>query len=161
MIEVWKNVPSITSLQASSLGRIRRFDNGHIYKQHINKHGYLKMRHSINGKRKEHRVHRLVCEAFHGCSDLFVLHADGDKRNNKPSNLYWGTQKQNIKDREKHGNTMRHDKHYARVINKKTAKRIKGLLSKGFTAGEVEKMTGVAYHIIYDIKRGKTWNKID
>ena len=50
-------------------------------------------------KGKTYRVARLVCEAFHGPPPLgkpFCLHDDEDSRNNKPGNLLWGTQKENL-----------------------------------------------------------------
>jgi hypothetical protein len=50
-------------------------------------------------KGKTHRVHVLVCEAFHGPNpfpEAVVLHMDEVGSNNKSSNLEWGTQKQNM-----------------------------------------------------------------
>lgn len=48
---------------------------------------------------KTYRVARLVCEAFHGPAPddkPYCLHRDENARNNKPGNLYWGTQKENL-----------------------------------------------------------------
>lgn len=45
------------------------------------------------------KVHQLVCEAFHGpkpFSRAVVIHKDENSLNNKPSNLTWGTQKENL-----------------------------------------------------------------
>ena len=45
------------------------------------------------------KIARLVCEAFHGPAPegkLYVLHRDENSRNNRPDNLYWGTQKENL-----------------------------------------------------------------
>jgi len=45
------------------------------------------------------KVHRAVCEAFHGPSPFdgaVVIHLDEDALNNRPSNLKWGTQKENL-----------------------------------------------------------------
>lgn len=36
-----------------------------------------------------------------------VRHLDGDKRNTAPSNLVWGTARENAADRERHGRTAR------------------------------------------------------
>lgn len=49
-------------------------------------------------KGKTYKVHRLVCEAFHGPapSKSVCMHLDESSRNNKPNNLAWGTQKQNL-----------------------------------------------------------------
>lgn len=47
---------------------------------------------------KTHRVAPLVCEAFHGPSPAghVCMHLDENSRNNRPENLAWGTQKQNL-----------------------------------------------------------------
>lgn len=58
-----------------------------------------KGRFHITYRRRTYRVHRLVCEAFHGPAPdgkPNVLHRDEDGRNNKPINLKWGTQKENL-----------------------------------------------------------------
>jgi len=52
---------------------------------------------SFNGK--TYKVHRLVCEAFNGAPpfpDAVCMHIDEDYKNNKPENLAWGTQKENL-----------------------------------------------------------------
>jgi hypothetical protein len=46
------------------------------------------------------KVHRAVCEAFHGPAPdgmPYVLHIDEDAHNNRPENLKWGTQKENLR----------------------------------------------------------------
>jgi len=48
---------------------------------------------------KNYKVHRLVCEAFHGLAPdekMVVIHKDENALNNRPSNLRWGTQKENL-----------------------------------------------------------------
>jgi hypothetical protein len=45
------------------------------------------------------KVHRAVCEAFHGeppFAGAVVIHNDEDAHNNRPENLKWGTQKENM-----------------------------------------------------------------
>jgi hypothetical protein len=44
-------------------------------------------------------VHRLVCLAFHGLPPVDKsgsLHKDENALNNRPENLYWGDQKNNL-----------------------------------------------------------------
>jgi hypothetical protein len=53
----------------------------------------------INGLGKTFKVARLVCEAFHGPPPVeraVVMHLDDDPGNNRPENLKWGTQKENL-----------------------------------------------------------------
>jgi hypothetical protein len=45
------------------------------------------------------KIARLVCEAFHGeapADKTYCLHIDENSRNNRPENLKWGTQKENL-----------------------------------------------------------------
>jgi len=114
-IEVWKPVPSKPGLWASSWGRIilpvREYlmPNGGFRRtlpaptygtktkaSKTARHVYMGLANKHFGNMK---VHRLVCEAFHGAALLdkaVVVHLDEDATNNRPENLRWGTQKENL-----------------------------------------------------------------
>jgi len=50
-------------------------------------------------KLKNYKVHRLVCEAFHGSppsENSVVIHINECATDNRPCNLKWGTQKENL-----------------------------------------------------------------
>lgn len=120
-------------------GSFRRYfkyfisETGHVYsttgwrghssrpmRQSLNKDGYKYVRLTIDGRRIKFRVHKLVCELFHGLppSGLYeVCHIDGDKLNNCAANLRWGTRKDNAADRELHGRTSRGTKHSEFIKN--------------------------------------------
>ena len=104
--EIWKRVPSLPLFWASSWGRIKTEDYVHIMP-----HGGTCVRRIsptygsradgrmvVLFRRKTYKVHSLVCEAFHGKrpDGLKCLHIDENFRNNKPCNLKWGTQKENL-----------------------------------------------------------------
>jgi hypothetical protein len=112
MKEVWKLVPGLgREIKASSLGRIiiadykRRVSiprlgrirvggTGKIYKRRI-----INLRLPPDYKKKTYTVARLVCIAFHGqppFEGAKCLHIDEDGLNNRPENLKWGTQKENL-----------------------------------------------------------------
>jgi len=113
--EIWKPVPSLPGVVASSWGRIlfpertAKMPNGGIRvykpkptygcvtKAHKNaQHVYMGVYNKFYGNIK---VHRAVCEAFHGAAPAgknLTLHIDENGKNNKPNNLYWGTQKENL-----------------------------------------------------------------
>lgn len=115
MAEVWKPVPSLPGLMASSEGRIllpprhSPLPNGG-YRTHVPKPTRGKELRSKPGARHVYRgwhsrdlgnikIHRAVCEAFHGPPPFpkaVVLHLDEDALNNRPENLRWGTQRENM-----------------------------------------------------------------
>lgn len=115
MAEVWKPVPSYPGVLASSEGRIllqpgyAPLPNGG-YRAYLPepvrgvqcrassaaKHVYLGYWTRRHGNIK---VHQAVCEAFHGPKpfpNAVVIHGDENALNNRPENLKWGTQKENL-----------------------------------------------------------------
>lgn len=71
--------------------------------------GYDTVRVRYQGHNRRVCVHSIICRAFNGpkpSPDHHVLHRNGDKLDNTPENLYWGTPKQNAIDRSNH-NTLR------------------------------------------------------
>ncbi len=114
-MEEWRDVPSMPTIQASNWGRIRRLKrrgrmpNGGIRTYEANPtYGHITKarkdaRHSYRGYYLRGigniKVHQAVCEAFHGPKPFpkaVVIHADEDGHNNRPENLRWGTQKENL-----------------------------------------------------------------
>lgn len=77
--------------------------------------GYLSVRVvTETGKRVRRMVHQVVCHQWHGprpSAQHEVCHINGDKLDNRPENLRWGTRKDNAADRERHGRTSRGAKH--------------------------------------------------
>lgn len=116
------------------------------------------LRRPNNGKRHaRHLVHRLVAEAFvpnpQGLPQ--VNHIDGDRRNNKASNLEWVTASQN-------------QIHRARVLKlgsrgeahpnaKLTYEDVVQIRTSSETGPELARRYGVTKQNIYYIKRCKTW----
>jgi len=118
--EVWKHVPSEPGVLASNMGRILQppsytpMGNGgfraYLPKPRLGQvsrskkdaaHSYriIMLRRDNKAGQSPRKVHQLVCEAFHGPRPFpkaVVIHLDEDAHNNKPENLKWGTQKENL-----------------------------------------------------------------
>jgi hypothetical protein len=108
-MEEWKSVPSLPQYEVSSEGRIRRIPyeapmprggvrtyGGQEWKGVWEKN---QKRRIIIFNRKTYKLHRLVCEAFHGPSPFHkavVMHLNENSDDNRPENLAWGTQKENM-----------------------------------------------------------------
>lgn len=106
--EIWKDIPGYEDLyQASNLGRIRsiprkgtKTKNIHIIKYNTkNSKHYCHCGLCKNGKSKTISVHRIIALTFMPNPDNLpqVNHIDGNKENNKVSNLEWISNLENIK----------------------------------------------------------------
>lgn len=106
--EVWKAHPDIDKLEVSSFGRVRSVE-GHYYKNHPNKDGYMRIAFSVNGKFVNKYVHRLVAQTFIKNQDSLpeVNHKDSNPTNNNVSNLEWCSHSYNIQYRDKCGHTAK------------------------------------------------------
>lgn len=83
--------------EASEIGEIRRIDSCKVLKP-CNKNGYLAVSLWMDGLQYPRYVHRLVVEAFNGEINGFEInHIDGNKQNNKLSNLEVVTSTENKK----------------------------------------------------------------
>lgn len=72
-----------------------------------------------DGLRATVKVHRLVCSAFHGPAPedkQWVLHGNGNRADNRASNLRWGTPLENSQDMEEHGTRLRGELHPRAIL---------------------------------------------
>jgi hypothetical protein len=103
MKEIFKDIEGYPNYQISNYGNVKSLNYNHTGKEKIlkptkDKKGYLRVCLSKQGKLKNHKIHRLVAEAFieNQNNYLMVNHKDENKENNCVSNLEWCTAKYNI-----------------------------------------------------------------
>lgn len=62
----------------------------------MDKYGYITYRINVNGIKKHLKAHRMMLDAWKGvCENKVVNHIDGNKQNNRLSNLEWCTVAEN------------------------------------------------------------------
>jgi hypothetical protein len=102
----WRQIMAAPDYEISDLGQIRRrsiqtaryYKKGKpikILKPWLNSMGYQVVKLTVDGFPIRFMVHRLVCAAFHGESDLTVDHIDRNPLNNNAENLRWVSQGEN------------------------------------------------------------------
>jgi hypothetical protein len=105
-----KAVPGFENYFATEAGEIISTHRNKVsqLKGGIDKDGYRKVILCKDGERHYKRVHVVVANTFLGNQPkgTVVCHVDGDLKNNKPENLKYATQKENIRDKEKHGTKL-------------------------------------------------------
>lgn len=97
----WRLCKEAPNYEISDHGEVRNKKTGRILKPGTNAYGYGIVVLCVESKRLTRRVHRLVAETFDdGIIDrtnLDVIHKDGNKMNNKLTNLIWGTRSETIR----------------------------------------------------------------
>lgn len=115
MAEIWKPVPSLPGVLASNWGRLllppryAPLPNGGFRRYlpeptfGVKTKAAQDAKHEYYGIFTRHfgniKVHRAVCEAFHGKppkGQNIVVHIDENALNNRPENLKWGSQLENL-----------------------------------------------------------------
>ena len=97
LFEIWKDIEGYAGLyQVSNLGRVKSLKVSKIKSERIRKSyqqssGYISIVLCKNGKVTNHKIHRLVANAFIDNPDNLpeINHKDEDKTNNCVDNLEW------------------------------------------------------------------------
>ena len=99
IMEIWKDIPMTNGkILISNMGRIKsNLRDGRILKTQRDKKGYETVRVTIDRKKLAFKVHREVAKIFNLNPEGYpqVNHKDGNKLNNKHTNLEWVTNIEN------------------------------------------------------------------
>ena len=165
--ETWKDIPGYEGrYQASDQGRVRSVDRfvrcgrngagirllkGRVLRPAANRynpHLYVVLGHGAAGS----PVHRLVAQTFLGpqAPGQDVRHLDGDAKNNRVSNLAYGTRTENIIDVYRIGRPWR-------VLTAAQAREIRERLRAGERGSVLAKEYGVSQSCISAIKQRRTY----
>jgi len=109
-------------------------------------------------------IHRLVAITFIPNPNKYpeVNHKDGIKHNNNVNNLEWCTTKQNNKHAVVNGLDLhcKGSDHGCAKKKKKIAIKIKQMINSGIACIDIANNLNVSKHIVYDIRRNKTWRHV-
>lgn len=168
-LNTWKEIPNTNGFySASILGEIRSNDRNMVYADgrkyfvrgktlipRFTTSGYLAITICINAKKTQRGVHQLIAETFIPNPNNLpcVLHNNDIKTDNRPSNLSWGTHKDNSQD------CLNKGRHYAgnRKLNQQQVEEIKKLLNEGLSQQIISEIFNIAQTCISDINLGRTY----
>lgn len=163
MKEVWENVPGWeTRYSVSSLGRIKVLKQryrGVQYRTPTISDGRPYVTLAGDGRRASFSVGGLVLLAFRGvCPEGHqCCHKNDDPLDNRLSNLYWGTPKQNAVDRTRNGKTVRGERINTAKLTAAQVKRIRSRWKRGESQCALARAYGVQQGTIWYIVHEKTW----
>lgn len=105
-------------------------------------------------------VHRLVLMAWEGQPTRerpWALHRNGDPIDNRLSNLYWGTPKDNADDRARHGRTLRGEAHPSSKLTRAEVAALRLRALAGESLSTLAEVYGVSKAAVSRAARGVTW----
>ena len=128
--EIWRPVPGYPRYEVSSHGYLRNAPGASRsrlvkpIKGRATIHGYLQFALYNNAKSKWHTAHRVVWEVFMGPipPEFEIDHLNGDKQDNRLSNLEAVTRKENVRRALATGLTPTGDRHWARRMPERIQK---------------------------------------
>lgn len=116
-------------------------------------------RHVVNDTHsgKTHRVAVLVCEAFNGpkpFAEAVCMHLDEDCRNDRPENLAWGRQSENL-NAPNYIQGARERESFKRKLTDSDCQRIGFMLSQGASVTSVARRFSVSRGFVSNLKAGR------
>lgn len=154
----------------SNYGRIFYFKNDKEYlrkKTFINGYETISLKQALNNKSTSRYVHKLVAQHFiekENENQIFVIHLNYDKKDNRVENLKWATK------REKELHQFKNPKFITAVKNKKTNYKLtegkvkiikRQLKNKRTRITMIAKRFGVSDMQIHRIKSGENWAHVE
>lgn len=117
---------------------------------------------NVNLRGKVRLVHHLVLEAFDGPRPPGMVgrHGDGNRDNNRLSNLSWSTQADNLSDTVAHGTKVQGSKQGSSKLTESDVLAMVFQCKAGRTYGEVAKEFKVSRSTVSYIMLGKTWKHV-
>jgi hypothetical protein len=124
------------------------------------RNGYLYVSIKLGDVRPKFAAHRIIAKAFvPGFFDgLHTNHINGVKTDNRPENLEWVTNEENVSHAWKTGLcNLRGENQPSHKLSQKQVIEIRKALRFGITANSLAVITGVSPSTIYLIEKGKRW----
>ena len=112
------------------------------------------------GKNNSKLIHRLVAAAFIGQAPLgknLVLHGNGNRSDNRLSNLRYGNHKDNSADAKLHGTQVKGDRQHTAKL---TVEQVLYIRATDKTGAELAKKFGVTAACISAIIKRKNWHHV-
>jgi hypothetical protein len=177
--EEWRPVAGFEgAYEVSSLGRVRSLDRwidfgngrgrnapGRVLRQSWSGrkgNRYCKVALS-RGRGQTRTVHVLVAEAWHGpCPrGYWCRHLNGERTDNRPANLAWGTPAENGADTERHGMSTKGERNPMSKLTTDDVREIRRLRADGMLLREVGTLFGIGEAQVCRIAKRVEWSHVE
>jgi WD40 repeat protein len=169
--EMWLPVPDTNnSYQVSNYGRVKSFVINKVEGKLLNpsfRNGSKRVEIVSENYKREEFVHKLVAKTWiskPSDDHNYVIHLDGNRKNNHVSNLEWHTE-ESIKAKRREIRQRNFNPKRKKLITNSKLKEsdirlLKSMLQKGVFQSEIAKMFCISEMQVTRIKRGENWGHI-
>lgn len=122
--------------------------------------GYAQVKLYRSGRGRTEKLHHLVLLAFVGPRPPGAdgLHGDGDRKNNTPGNLRWGTRQENERDKDSHGRRARGAAAAGAKLTDAAAREL--ISRRDLTTRKAAQLFGVSCALVSMIRTGARWGHL-
>ena len=164
--EIWKTIEEAPNYAVSNFGRIKNQMTNHVLKPWNCKNGYQQVSLKVIGydKFQKRYVHRVVAQAFipNIENKREVNHIDGNKTNNKLSNLEWVTSSENQIKRHELGNNKTSHRRIGRFsLNGELIEEYESIVQAAQDMRVTRNAIDCAVHKKHKTSCGFVWNFLD
>lgn len=159
--ETWREIRGWPNYQVSSWGNVSGA-RGHTLVPAL-VCGYRVISLSGGQMRKIARVHTLVANTFLGAPPFVgavIAHNDGNKQNNRVSNLRWATAVDNQADRARHNTRLAGSRVFGAKLKEADIPVIRSRILGGEKCSVIAADYGVSKSTIHLIKRNRIWREV-
>ena len=173
-MSTWRGVPGYEHLyEVSNTGKVRSMPRNvdHYLGGFVRRGGkelagcvrcgYRQVSLCKDGVSKTYRVHVLVALAFLGVrpAGMLICHRDGDRQNNKVSNLRYDTPQSNSDDMQAHGSVLKGQAHGNSKLTAAKVKKIRALAERTTQTALATKF-GISVSQIQTIVYRRQWQHL-
>lgn len=179
-MDTWTAIPGFQYLEVTRTGRVRSAEKTILkltrwgarhphtfkareYRRHVSDNGYMRITTQRDGKRGPVYVHRLVALAFVSgyIPGYHVNHINGVKLDNRPENLEWVPNEQNVRHAWKSGLcNIRGENAPAARLTPPRVRAIRRLIAAGNPNNTIALAAGLSPNTIWKIANGHTWQSV-
>lgn len=161
-IEQWRAVEGWPHYEVSDLGRVRSRGRMQGMKLRTATNGYQMVMLTDKPRRQNICVHQLVLRAFAGREPdgYECRHLDGNKSNNRLSNLKWGTPAENGQDRIEHGTQSRGEHRYNAKLTDELVRWIREQAASGRDYASIASECGMKENRVAKATTGRVFKHI-
>jgi hypothetical protein len=175
--EEWRSVPGYEGVyEVSNLGRVAscfrqtpcsrhgtRTYPRRVLKLRPTSGGYVRAGLAYGGTTRTLLVHRLVAMAFLGPppEGMEVCHNNGQRADNRATNLRWDTRVNNHADMAAHGTAMRGERQHQAKLTEDKVRHIRRSYAEGVSRAALAKQHGVAWSTIQAVTARRNWRHVE